>query len=499
VAIEELFRTHLHDWPEAEERTAAFRHTEIPPILQKGTGILQADQEGYPDGLPLPQRHWATFTLGLAVAIAVLESTTVSVALPIIARDLGATPASSVWIVNSYQLAVMVGLLPFASLGEIVGYRRVFNIGLMVFILASFACAISDSLPVLIAARVAQGLGGAGIMSVIAALVRFTHPRHRLGRGIAVNALVTGAAAASGPTIAGAVLLVADWPWLFALNVPLGLVALVIGIKTLPHTPCSPHRFDITSALLSAFTFGLLVTGLNGLGNSEHPGLILLKLAFAGLLGWVLVRRQLSLSAPLVPVDLLRVPVFALSIGTSVCAFAASMVVFVSFPFYLQDVLHRTPVETGLLITAWPFMLMVAAPVVGHLADRYPAGVLGSLGLLLLTLGLSLLALLPTDPGDIDIAWRMGICGLGFALFQSPNNRVLINTAPENRTGGASGMLGTARLLGQTLGAVTVALIFSINTATGNEVPFAVAAGFAVIAAGLSGLRLMTRASNAPR
>lgn len=260
---------------------------------------MQADQKGYPGGLPLPQRHWATFTLGLAVAIAVLESTTVSVALPIIARDLGATPASSVWIVNSYQLAVMVGLLPFASLGEIVGYRRVFNTGLVVFILASFACAIADSLAVLIAARVAQGLGGAGIMSVIAALVRFTHPR--LGRGIAVNALVTGAAAASGPTIAGAVLLVADWPWLFVLNVPLGLVALVIGIKTLPHTPRSPHRFDITSALLSAFTFGLLVTGLNGLGNSEHPGLILLKLAFAGLLGWVLVRRQLSLSASLVP------------------------------------------------------------------------------------------------------------------------------------------------------------------------------------------------------
>jgi len=460
---------------------------------------LQADQKKYPDGLPLPQRHWATFTLGLAVAIAVLESTTVNVALPIIARDLGATPASSVWIVNSYQLAVMMGLLPFASLGEIIGYRRVFNIGLVVFTLATFVCAIADSLSLLIAARVVQGLGGAGIMSVVAALVRFTQPRHRLGRGIAMNALVTGGAAASGPTIAGAILLVADWPWLFALNVPLGLVALVIGIKTLPHTPRSPHRFDIISALLSALTFGFLITGLDGLGSNENPSLVLLKLALTGLLGYVLIRRQLSLPAPLLPVDLLRIPVFALSIGTSVCAFAASMVVFVSFPFYLQDVLHRTPVETGLLITAWPFMLMVAAPFVGHLADSYPAGVLGSIGLLLLTLGLSLLALLPTDPGDIDIAWRMGICGLGFALFQSPNNRVLINTAPENRTGGASGMLGTARLLGQTLGAVTVALIFNIDTTTGNGVPFIVAAGFAAIAAGLSGLRLMTQASNAPR
>ncbi|WP_178114173.1 MFS transporter [Pseudomonas sp. SST3] len=451
------------------------------------------------DGLPLPRRQWATFTISLAVAIAVLESTTVSVALPTIARELGATAASSVWIVNAYQLAVMVALLPLASLGDIIGYRRVFCLGLLVFTSASLACAAADSLPVLIGARVVQGLGAAGIMSVIGALVRFTQPRHRLGRGIAANALVSGGSAALGPTVAGAILLIADWPWLFAFNVPLGLAALVIGIKTLPHTPRSAHRFDVVSALLTAFTFGLLITGLDGLGHGGDLRLILLELAFSGLFGYLLVRRQLSVPAPLLPVDLLRIPVFALSISTSVCAFAASMLVFVFLPFHLQNVLQKTPVETGFLMTSWPLMLMIAAPVVGRLADRHPAGLLGSTGLLILTLGLGLLAILPPDPTNIEIVWRMAVCGLGFALFQSPNNRAIISAAPVNRTGGASGMLGTARLLGQTLGAVTVALVFNLSAGYESRVPLAIAACFALGAGCISSLRLRTASVNEPK
>ena len=139
-----------------------------------------------PDGLPQPERRWAMIAIGLAIMMAVLDGTIANVALPTIARDLNATPADSVWVVNAFQLVITVLMLPLASLGEIVGYRRVYRIGLAVFTLSSLACALSDSLLALTLARVVQGVGAAGLMSVNAALVRFIYPRRMLGRGIGI-------------------------------------------------------------------------------------------------------------------------------------------------------------------------------------------------------------------------------------------------------------------------------------------------------------------------
>jgi DHA2 family multidrug resistance protein-like MFS transporter len=166
------------------------------------------------------------------------------------------------------------------------------------------------------------------------------------------------------------------------------------------------------------------------------------------------------------------------------------MLAFVSLPFYLQDMLGKSQVETGLLMTPWPLTLAVVAPIAGRLVDRYPAGLLGGVGLALFSIGLTLLALLPPDPGNLDIAWRMGVCGLGFGLFQSPNNRTIIGSAPKRRSGGASGMIGTDRLLGQTLGAALAALIFSRLVGYGTSAALFIAAGFALAAAVVSSLRL---------
>ena len=138
------------------------------------------------------------------------------------------------------------------------------------------------------------------------------------------------------------------------------------------------------------------------------------------------------------------------------------MLAYVAIPFYFQDVLGRDAVATGLLITPWPVAAAVMAPIAGRLADRHSAGILGALGLTAFAAGLALLALLPASPGDANIAWRMALCGAGFGLFQSPNNRAILTSAPPARSGGASGMLGTARLLGQTSGAALVALMFGL-------------------------------------
>src|SRR5499427_6012692 len=200
------------------------------------------------DGVPLPQRYWALLTIALGLTLAVLDGAIANVALPTIARDLDASPAASIWVVNAYQLAVTISLLPLASVGDIYGYRRVYQYGLVVFTIASLACALSDSLLTLTIARIIQGFGAAGLMSVNGALVRFIYPRRWLGRGVGLNATIGSIASAVGPTVAAGILSVGPWPWLFAVNVPLGALAIPMAFRTLPATRSSGVRFDGPSA-----------------------------------------------------------------------------------------------------------------------------------------------------------------------------------------------------------------------------------------------------------
>jgi len=337
---------------------------------------------------------------------------------------------------------------------------------------------------------VLQGFGAAGIMSVNGAMIRFVYPRNQLGRGIGINALVVGVSSALGPTVASGILSLASWPWLFAVNVPIGVVAFLIALRSLPVNPRTMQPFDFISAGLSALTFGLLVFGVDGLGHSSDRWLEVGEIAVALLAGLLLVRRQLTLASPLLPVDLLRIPVFGLSIGTSICSFAAQTLAFVSLPFYFHGSLGRDAVATGLLMTPWPLATAAMAPIAGRLADRYASGLLGGIGLTVFAIGLALLAGLPDHPETVDIVWRMAICGLGFGFFQSPNNRTIISSAPRERSGGASGMLSTARLLGQTMGAAVVSLFFGLYPGDSTTIAIMTASGVAAVAAVVSFSRL---------
>ncbi len=422
------------------------------------------------DGLPPRERVRAMTTIAIAVAMSVLDSAIANIALPTIARELHATPAASIWVVNAYQLAVTVSLLPLASLGDIIGYRRVYWAGLAVFTAASGACALSHSLPILVAARVVQGFGGAGIMSVNTALVRFIFPRAMLGRGIGFNAFIVATSSATGPTVAAGILSVASWHWLFAVNVPLGIIALWLAARVLPLTPRTGHRFDLAGAGLNAATFGLLMIAVDEIGRGERMIWAAAELVAAAAFGLVFYLRERALTAPMLPIDLFRRPVFALSVGTSICSFTAQTLAYVSLPFLFEDVGRMSQIETGLLITPWPAIVVIVAPIAGRLSDRFSPGLLGAMGLAVMTVGMGLLLVMPATAGWSDIAWRMAVCGFGFGFFQSPNNRLLIAAAPPERSGGASGMLSTARLIGQTTGSALVALTFGLGAAAGTGI-----------------------------
>ncbi|MGO9485602.1 MAG: MFS transporter [Rhodomicrobium sp.] len=445
------------------------------------------------EGMPTPARYWSALAIWLALTMAVLDGAIANVALPAIARELSAAPAYAVWVVNGFQLAIVVSLLPLAALGEEIGYRRVFLGGIVVFTAASAACALSQSMPVLIFARVIQGLGAAGIMSVNGALLRFTYPANVLGSGVGLNALVVSAAAALGPTVASGVLALGPWEWLFAINVPIGAVAFFVGSKSLPASP-KQGTFDLVSTGLNVLTFGLGFTGIDVLTRGGDAWLGSAELALAALTGTALIWRSNAQPRPLVPVDLLKNGLFAMSAVTSVASFSAQMLAFVSLPFYLQNVLHRSQVETGLLMTPWPVAAGIAAFVAGRLADRYPAAILSAAGLVVLGLGLLSMGLLPTEAAPFAIAGLMATCGLGFGFFQSPNNRTMLSAAPLPRSGAAGGILATARLTGQTAGATIAAITF--HFAAHAELIALVAAALFAFAAALASLsRLRYRVS----
>ncbi|HEY0274867.1 MAG TPA: MFS transporter [Paenirhodobacter sp.] len=441
-------------------------------------------------GLPAPRRHIAWAALMLGLVLAVLDSTIANVALPTIAEHFHTDAASSIWIVNGYQLAIVMALLPLATLADIHGYRTVYIGGIVLFTVASGACVLAGSMLELTLARILQGLGAAGMMAVNMSVLRFTVARQNFGVAVGINAMVVGVASTVGPALAGLILSVASWHWLFAINIPLGILTLMLAWPSLPESQRVKVPFDGLSALLSAGGIGLFITGIDGIGaRVPHWGTALQLLGSVLCLG-LLIRHERGSERPMLPMDLLRIPAFSLSVGTSIASFATQLLAFVGLPFLLQSVMHYSPTMVGLLMMPWPMAVVVVAPFAGRFSDRIPPAILGGVGLICLAVGMLALALVRVDTPVWDICWRMALCGAGFGLFQSPNNRAMLESAPMNRSGAASGMLGTARLTGQSLGAALVALLlgqFGLWGATGAMLA---GAGFALLAAITSMTRL---------
>jgi DHA2 family multidrug resistance protein-like MFS transporter len=443
------------------------------------------------DGLPLNKRLPAVIAISLGIGMATLDTAIVNTALPTLAEGIGTDSASVIWVVNAYQLAIIATVLPFASLSDVLGHRRVYLGGLLLFIVSSLFCGLAGSLVTLTAARVVQGLGAAAIMSVNTALLRHIYPSKMLGRGLGYNSLVVGLAFTLGPTVASAILSVATWHWLYLINVPLGLLALGLGLRSLPTLPMTGHAFDRLAAALCAGLLALLVLGLGTAVHGAQGALTLGLIAVALVCGALLLRRQAGHPAPMLALDLFKRPVFALSSLTAICAFSAQGLAFVSLPFLLQAVLGHSQVATGFLMTPWPAVVAVMALVAGRLADRVSLGLLCGIGLLMLSVGMAALATLGTGATAFDIGWRMALCGAGFGFFQSPNLKALMTSAPLARSGGASGIVAISRLLGQTLGASLVALCFHVSLGSGPLYALWLGCVFALVGAVASGLRLL--------
>lgn len=420
----------------------------------------------------------------LGVALGSLDMSIANTALPIIAADLNSSPASSIWVVNAYQLTVVASLFPLSALSDRVGPRKVFLWGIFIFTCSSFLCFLATDLRMLLISRAIQGFGAAGVMSVNLALIRLIFPSVHLGRGVGFNALVVGVSSALGPTVASLVLSFTSWPWLFAISIPFGILTFSFGFLALPTTSLKKHYFDFLNALLTSACFGVFVFAISSTAQMNSSFIFIFScFLFSFFCGLAVIRRQANHPSPIFPVDLFQNRMFSLSALTAFFSFTTQGLAFIALPFYFLEILFRTPIEVGYLMTAWPAFVAIMAPLAGHLSDRYAPGLLGGIGLILLSLGLLFLSFVTPFTPVFFIIFCMSLCGVGFGFYQSPNLKALISSAPSNRSGGASGVIAMSRLLGQTTGAAGVALCFGLSGGLGSTLALYVSVFTSLLAA----------------
>ena len=455
---------------------------------------LFSDQPG-DEGLPGRERGLAMAAVMTMTTMAVFDGSMINIALPQIARSLDASLSATVWVSNGYLLSAAMTLAIFAALSSRIGFRSIFAFGLGLFTLASVGCALSSSLDMLVIMRVLQGIGGAATLSIGPAILRSVFPNRLLGRILGLNALLIGTSTAIAPILGGTILSTLSWQWLFAINIPLGIIALLLTLRVIPNNPALKREpFDYAGALLSAVALGALIMAADAFthpGNGDLTTAVIFA-SIAILTGLAFIWVQQRVTKPLLPLNIFSSSRFSLAALTSLASFVSQGITFIALPFLFQSVYGYSALVSALLFTPWPIGIILAAPHAGRLADRYSAAIISTAGLCIFAIGLALLAMLPEHAQAWDICLRSLICGIGFGCFQSPNNKEMLSNASRENSGYASGVLAIMRTFGQCLGAAFVGVMMSIyaqNSAVHFSLWMAVIATVLAIMLSVSRLR----------
>ncbi|MDR8050751.1 DHA2 family efflux MFS transporter permease subunit [Burkholderia cenocepacia] len=425
--------------------------------------MLTADKTGEVDeeGFEVPRRHFAALAILLGVLMSSLDSSIVNIALPTISADLGVSAASVIWVANGYQVASAATMLTCASLGSRIGERRFYVVGLVLFTISSLGCGLATSFMMLVVMRVVQGLSYAVLISVGYGLYRVIFPPASLGTIFGINALTFAVGTAVGPALGGLIVSYASWPWLFYINLPLGLAAIVFSLISLGKDTHKERGFDFSGAVTSATAFGIFALAVDQIGRWNNRTVLMLA-AVSAFLTYSFIAGQTRAKNPLLPLDIFRSRRYTFAVVTSVTMFVSQGMALVALPFVLQHTYGHSVLESAFIFTPWPITVAVCAPFAGRLTNRLNATQVSSIGVLIFSLGLGSLVLLPDQPRVIDFLWRVAVCGMGYGFFLPPNNKEMFANAAKNRTATASGVLSTARTTGQSVGAALVAVVIAL-------------------------------------
>ena len=446
------------------EGAAAMSGTRVPALeSERGADAAASPRAG--GAISGLQHKWAGLALvAVGTFMTALDASIVNIGLPSIARTFRAPIGGTIeWVIIAYLVAIAGTLLTFGRLSDLVGRKPVWMAGLAMFTFGSALCGAADSLPTLVLARIVQGLGAASIFGPGMAIIADAFPRAERGRALGLNAVVFAIGTSFGPTLGGLIIEHLSWRWIFYINLPLGVLGLVASSHVLARSAARARRpLDLTGALLIAVGLTLITAALSfGQEWGWTSGRLLTSLAIgiASLVAAALVEERAR--CPLVDLTLFRQPVLASSLASMLLSMLALFAVSFMLPFYFEELRGLSVARCGLLLTALPVSIAVVAPVSGALADRMGSRWLAAGGLALASAGLFLLARLDAGSSIAHIVSCLVLTGLGQGLFQAPNARALMNAAPPDQQGEASGLLATARVVGQSLSVALAGALFA--------------------------------------
>jgi len=408
------------------------------------------------------RKWWVLLSVAMGIFLSTIDSSIVNVALPTLEENLDAGFATVQWVVVAYLLVVTSLMLGVARLGDMIGKKRIYQTGMVVFTIGSLLCGIAPSVGLLIAFRVIQGVGAVMMQALGMAIVTEAFPRTERGRALGIMGTVVSLGISIGPTLGGLIIGTIGWRAIFFVNLPVGIVGLTLVRRHVPDwRPPGGQRFDVLGAALMLMALLALALGLTfgpEQGWSSRP--ILAALIGAAMVMAIFLWVEAHLDQPMVDLSLFRDPLFSISLLTGFLVFMVIAGMFV-LPFYLERVKGYDPQHVGLFLTVVPAALGLTAPIAGSLSDRYGSRGISLIGLVVVVAACLGVSTLDEQTSTLGYIVRLLPVGLGAGLFQSPNNSAIMGAAPRERLGVASGLLALSRTFGQVTGLPLIGAVFA--------------------------------------
>ena len=392
------------------------------------------------------------FTVLIMTFMVTLDGSIVNVALPVMSGELNASMGDIEWVASIYLVVTCATILIFGRLGDMIGKVRIFQIGVILFTIGSLLCSISGTLPLLIGARVVQGLGSAAALANNQGIITESFPPDERGKALGFVSTFVALGSMTGPTLGGMILTVLPWTYIFLINIPVGVLSFLIGLRTLPNKkPAKPGRLDAKGSVLLLLSILLLFGSFTLLQNGVSLPIIIGIIAGAVFLVlFIMVEKRMD--DPLVPIGIFKNKMFSLNLFTMLTAFVAIGANNIIMHFYIQDARQFIPGMAGLLMTVIPLITAVMGPISGTMSDHIGSELPTMIGLIFTTVGLALMTMLGIDTTIAVIILFLAVIAVGSALFQSPNNSLVMGSVSRDELGLVGSLAGLVRNMGMSVG-----------------------------------------------
>ncbi|MGO4538282.1 MFS transporter [Paenibacillus sp. 2TAB19] len=416
---------------------------------------MKTNMSTYQEDAAVQKKRWIILiVLNLFTFMATLDGSIVNIALPALSDDLGLPIAEIEWVTTAYLMAICAAILFFGKLGDMIGKIKVFKLGTVIFIIGSLLCGFSESLPFLIVSRVIQAIGASMTMANSQGIVTDIFPAKERGKALGLIGTFVSLGSIAGPSLGGIIVSSIGWEYIFWVNVPIGLIALVMGWKVLPVDLVKvKSKIDVPgSSMFALFILtlfaGLLLGQQTGYGNAW----IIISLAVAAIAFVVFLRIEATREEPLLQLSLFKNQMFSVSILCGFLVFASNFCVNIIAPFYTQNMLNLSPFEAGLLLMLLPICMVVVSPLSGALSDKIGSELLTFAGLIVMFIAQFGLARLHERSSILLVGLWIGMIGIGSGLFQSPNNSLIMSQVPRTQLGSAGSVNSLVRNVGMVVG-----------------------------------------------